>query len=278
MVNRHFRILGFTIIFTLALLTGAVLASEKEMLLCLPGFPGTEAQAQPYVDKMLRHLEIKLKLEEKSMSGVYIPDGGAAVSRLAGERPEIALVGPSVYVSQKAALGMKVIAKIEVNGRGQETYSIVTKEDGPESLAELPGKTMEGAVVHDAKYVYNVLLDRKLADGQLTLKSEKRPQRALRNVARGDADAAIVDQSVLQHMNELPFAADLKVIYTSKPVPAPAVVVMGEGAKNADKLKGALVGMCGRPDGAELCKTLTISSIKAASDDDYKNLLKDYNR
>jgi hypothetical protein len=36
--------------------------------------------------------------------------------------------------------------------------------------------------------------------------------------------------------------------------------------------------MCASPDGKELCKTLTITSIKAASDKDYQTLLKRYNR
>ena len=270
--------LTLTMLLCASLLAGAVVAAEKAMLLCLPGFPGTEAQAQPYVDKMLRHLEVKLGLTAGSMSGVFIPDQDAAVRRLVDEKPEIALVGPSVYVSQKAALGMKVIAKVEVNGRGEETYSVLVKKDGPESLAKLKGKTVEGAVVHDGKYVYNVLLDGKIQQDALTLAPEKRPQRSLRKVARGEADAAIVDQAVMEHLGELPFASDLKVIYTSAPIPAPAVVVMGQGVKKADKLEGALVGMCERPDGAELCKALTLTSIKAAADSDYANLLKAYNR
>ena len=108
--------------------------------------------------------------------------------------------------------------------------------------------------------------------------AQKRPLRALRAVARGKADAAIVGRAVVEHMGELDFASELRVIHTSKPVPPPAVVVMGEGVQHAAELKQVLVGICGRPDGVELCKSLTLKAVKAASDKDYKPLLERYKR
>jgi hypothetical protein len=53
---------------------------------------------------------------------------------------------------------------------------------------------------------------------------------------------------------------------------------MGDGLVDAKALSGVLVGMCARPDGAELCRTLTLTSIQAATDKDYKALLDRYGR
>jgi ABC-type phosphate/phosphonate transport system substrate-binding protein len=259
-----------------ALLTAPVLAGERDMLLVLPGFPGTSAQAQPYIDKMLRHLEAKLGWPAGSMSGRYLPDGVQGAADLASASPGLALVDPSVYAGQQQALGMKVIAKVEVGGRGEETYSVVVRKGGPASLGELKGKTVAGAVVHDPKYVANVIMAGALGPADLRVVPEKRPLKALRDVARGAVDAAVVDRAVVEHMAELDFAGEVVILHTSKPVPAPAVVVMGAGVPHAAAIAGALVGMCGRPDGAELCKTLTLTSIKAASDADYASLLKRY--
>jgi ABC-type phosphate/phosphonate transport system substrate-binding protein len=126
--------------------------------------------------------------------------------------------------------------------------------------------------------VVNVLLDRQVPRGSLELVNRRRPLRALRDVARGKAAAAIVDRSAVEHMGELDFASELRVIYTSAPLPPPAVVVIGEGKQNADQLKQVLVGLCERPDSKELCKSLTLKAVKAASDKDYKALVKRYNR
>ena len=190
----------------------------------------------------------------------------------------MALVGPSILAANHKALGMKVIAKVEVSGRSQEVYSIVAKKGGVSAVAGLAGKKVSGVVVNDERFVVNVLLDRKLAMGSMTLVPQKRPLKSLRDVARGEADAAVVDQSVVDSMKDLPEAADLIVIHTAKAVPAPAIVVMGSGVDDAAALGKALVGMCSRPDGAELCKTLTLTAIKGATDKDYKDLLDRYGR
>ena len=47
--------------------------------------------------------------------------------------------------------------------------------------------------------------------------------------------------------------------------------------RDAAALKQVLVGICGRPDGKELCKSLTLKAVKAASDKDYRALVKRYN-
>jgi ABC-type phosphate/phosphonate transport system substrate-binding protein len=259
-------------------MAGTALGGPRDLLLCLPGFPGTTAQAQPYVDKVMRYLEGKLGWEAGSMKGVYLPDGSEGAARLASDKPGLALIGPSVYASLHKKHGMKVVARVEVNGRGEDTYSVVTATNGPSTLAELAGKTIVGAVLSDPRYVANVLLDAKLEEGNLKLAQENKPLSALRSVARGKADAAIVDQSVIDHMKELDFASSLRVIYTSPAVSAPAVVVMGTDAKQAKAVADVLLGMCDRPDGKELCQTLTISSIKPATDADYAGLLKRYAR
>ena len=265
--------ISFLVIMLLPLLSGA-----KEMLLCLPGFAGTSSQAQPYVDKMMRYLEKKLNLTDGSMAGKYFADEVMSVSELRSNKPEVALVGPSVFAPLQKDLGMKVIAEVTVNGRGEEIYSVVSKKGGVASLSELKGKTLSGAVVSDEKYVVNVLLDKQVSLGDLKLVPQERPLKSLRSVVRGEAEAAIVDQSVIDHLKDLPFAGDLNIIFESKPVPAPAVVVMGKGLEKAEALKEALVGMCKRPDGVQLCKTLTISGIRTAAIDKYKKLIKRYNR
>jgi len=255
---------------------GPAIAEGMDMLFCLPGFPGSSSQAQPFIDRMLRHLETKLGWSEGSMKGAYIPDGEKGIARLEANAPGLALVGPSIYAGRCGSLGMKVIAKVEVNGRGQEKYSVVAGKDGVSSLAGLAGKKLTGAVLADEKYVVNVLLGGEVPMGSLVFDPQKRPLKALRNVARGKADAAVVDQFTVDHMSEIEELADLRVIHTSAPVPAPAVVVMGAGKQHAAALAEVLVGMCDKPDGKDLCRTLTITSIKAATDADYAGLRRRY--
>ena len=252
-------------------------AASTDVLLLLPGFPGTAEQAQPYVDKMLRYLEGELSLAPGSMHGVFLTDGAEASSKLTSMQPGLALLGPSIYAASSGKMKMKVIARLTANGRGEQQYHVIVKKAGPDSLNALTG-TVSGTVVHDDKYVLNVLLDGKVPAGKLIFQPNPRPLRALRGLASGKVDAVIVDDETLNYMGELEFAADLKKIYTTEPVPAPVVVVMNDGLPKAKQMKAALVGLCKGDSGKALCESLTISSITAASDADYKSLLKRYNR
>ncbi len=264
---------------TVALMTALVLPALGQVntvVLCLPGFPGSTTQAQPYVDQMLRYLETKLGQPPQSISGTYIPDGAAGTERITRTKPELALVGPSIYAGQHKALKMKVVAKVSIDGRGEETYSVLTRLDGPKELSELKGKKLIGAVVNDSRFVVRVLLDGRLPLDSVILETQKRPLKALRQVLSGKADAAIVDRAVVEHLPSLDFAKDLKIIHTSKPIPAPAVVVIGGDKSRTEKLKKALVGLCETAEGRDLCRALTISAIRAASAADYRQLLEQY--
>jgi len=274
--RRTIALAATGVVLAAALLSGPLRAGEKDLLMVLSGFPGTPTQAQPYIDRMLRHLENKLGWPANSMTGRYLADGVQGAKQLESAAPGLALVDPSVYAGRHRALGMKVIAKVEVDGRGEETYSVVVPKNGPSSLQELKGKTVAGAVVHDPVFVANVVMDGALAPSDIRPVPQQRPLSALRDVARGVVDAAVVDSQVIEHMAKLDIAGEIRVLHTARPVPAPAVVVMGAGIPHAAAFAGALVGLCGRPDGADLCRTLTLTSIKAASDADYAPLLKRY--
>jgi ABC-type phosphate/phosphonate transport system substrate-binding protein len=273
----RFAALVLTALAAIALSTPS-LAGDRDVVFCLPGFPGTQNQAQPFVEKMLRHLETKLGWDKGSMAGAYYPDEAEGLKQLETQKPGIALLGPSVLAARYKPSGMKIIAKVEVQGRGEELYSIVVKADGPSNIEALAGKKLIGALVSDPQFVHNVLLGKKLPMGKVNFVDERKPLQALRAVARGQVDAAIVDKNTVDHMPELAFAKDLKIIYTSAPIPAPAVVVIGDVVKDADKVQQVLTSLCGQPDGQELCKTLTISSIKNASEADYKSLLSAYSK
>ncbi|MBN2530864.1 MAG: PhnD/SsuA/transferrin family substrate-binding protein [Deltaproteobacteria bacterium] len=267
--------MGILILVLLCALPAA--ATSTDLLLLLPGFPGTSAQAQPFVDKMLRFLEVQLNLQKESMRGVFITDGSQATIRLEQMKPGIALLGPSIYAQHAKEMRMTVIARVEANGRGEQKYHVIVPKDGPDNIHELSG-IVSGSVVHDEKFVCNVLLNKKVSVQKLTMQNNPRPLRALRSLSEGKVSAVIVDEETLKYMSELEFSPRLKKIYTTDPVPAPAVVVLNDGRKFAQKLKKSLVGLCQTTEGKALCQSLTISSISPANDADYKALLKKYRR
>jgi|LSQX01.1.fsa_nt_gb ABC-type phosphate/phosphonate transport system substrate-binding protein len=273
--KSSFAVLAVAVLLAAALPLGAF---PQKMMMCLPGFPGTTSQAQPLVDQLLRFLEADLSLEAQSISGVYLSDDAEASEKLPVLKPGLAVVGPSVYARFSGPLKMKVIAKVEASGRGSDTYYVLVRKDGPASLSALSGQSVAVTGISDSQYVYNVMLDRKLPANSLNLSTPKRPMKALRDLHQGALQAVVIDQAIHDSLRELPFADDLHVIHTSKPVPAPAVVVMGQTPAEAQRIGTALLSLCTTTEGKALCSALSISSIRKASDADYADLLKRYRK
>ena len=264
-------------IFALIIVSMPVLAAKTDLLMLLPGFPGTTAQAQPYVDKMLRYLEKDLKLKSGTMKGLFISDASKAQKKLEAVKPGIALMGASVYAQNSKTSNITVIAKLYANGQKEQKYYIVTGKKGAGNLADLKGKAISGQLANDGRFIQNVIFDKK-GPANLTFKFQKRALKSLRDVAKGKVDAAIIDDVTKEHMKTLDFAKELKIIFTSKPVPVPVVVVLNSAKKDAAKIKKSLTTICNTKEGKALCKSLTISSIIPAANSDYKALLKKYNR
>ncbi|MBN2802097.1 MAG: PhnD/SsuA/transferrin family substrate-binding protein [Deltaproteobacteria bacterium] len=266
-------------IFTwmLLLVSIPVMGAKTDLLMLLPGFPGTTEQAQPYVETMLRYIEKDLKLESGTMHGTFISDGTKAEAKLSEVKPGIALLGPSVYAKNSSDKTMKIVAKLFILGQEEQKYYLVTKNDGADSISDFADKTVSGVIVHDEKFVKNVIFDKGAPDS-IIYKFNKRPLKALRDVASGTIDGALIDSATKEHMDTLDFAKDLKIIYTSKPVPPPVIVVLNDSVKDAAKIKKSLTSICKTPEGKKLCNSLTISNIAPASDRDYSELVKKYNR
>ena len=137
----------------------------------------------------------------------------------------------------------------------------------------LKGKRVAGAVLHDPKFVTNILFGGELKASDVTLVNEPRPLSGLRAVNKGEADAAVVDRSVLANMASLPFASELAVIHTSSTLPLPVVVALPGGVPYVAGFKAKMADICGSAQGKTVCEAALLESIQPATEADYKPLV-----
>src|SRR5262249_23322511 len=86
------------------------------------------------------------------------------------------------------------------------------------------------------------------------------PSKPIKSVAKGEADAALIDDEQLAQMKEL--APDLKVIWTSPPLPPTPVVAFTKNATPADKaaFAKALPKIC-EAKGKAVCDSMFIEKF-----------------
>ena len=89
----------------------------------------------------------------------------------------------------------------------------------------------------------------------------RRALKALRNVGRGKAEAALVDQDAVAHMGELDLPHALKSIYRSEGLPA-LTMSATTSSSTVKKVSAALAKLCDGP-GQKLCKTFKVKRFQA---------------
>lgn len=259
-------------------------AGPRDFVISMSGFLGTTGQAAPVLSKLFRQMEGSLGWPEDSIDGAYYPDadeGLAAIKRL---QPGFAVVSHQMLFEHRRDLKMQVIGAMELSDDALSRFHVVTKKQGgPSSLSELAGKRLASPFLEERRFVEKVLLGGKIGlgsgAGQLHPIDVRSPLSALRKVSRGQAEAALVDEPVVEQMSKLPFGEELRVIHSSDKLP-PMPVVALQWANKADVplMAKALIGLCNGSEGGELCRSLRLESVQPANERTFAGIQKQLSR
>ncbi|MBW2730905.1 MAG: PhnD/SsuA/transferrin family substrate-binding protein [Deltaproteobacteria bacterium] len=246
------------------------------LLICHMGGPGTAKQAQPVVDKFLRHLERSGGWPAQSLQGTYATRPARCAKLWEQDKPTIVVTDLATYLSHRKTWKLTPVAHMgPANGL---TYHLLVREGGAKKLAEISGKTILTPMANTPRFIARVVFGGKLPASALTLKHTRRPLRAIRALARGKVDAALVDATAYGYLGELKLPKKLISIYRSAGMPQLTLALAGKsGAAERKRLQRALPKLCQGP-GAELCKTFGVTSFTPAKKALYKRLERRYGR
>ena len=271
------------IVFALTLLcSSAALAGPKDFVVYAPGMGGTAEQARPYLETFFRDLEKEMSWPTGSADGQYFEEESAVAGYLASKKPGYGLVTPGMYLDlacKKESIDIVATVVGVANAGSSARYHVVVKNPDIKELKDLQGKKVSSNHLQNAKFISAVVFAGKL-DAQTYFKLEptNSPIKPFKLVDRGEADAALVDDAQLAHMNTLPFGKELRVLYSSEPLPPFPVVSFGKVVKPAerDAMKKTLLGLCATATGAPVCKSLSITRFEAVDPAAYKSALAQY--
>jgi ABC-type phosphate/phosphonate transport system substrate-binding protein len=232
------------------------------------------------LSKLFRQLEGSLGWEANAITGAYYPDAEEGLAAIQKLSPGFAVVSHQMYFDHRREMKMQVIASMELQEGALSRYHVVAKRDGgPAKVADLAGRSLASPFLKEIRFVERVLLGGGLAlgpgDGQVHPVHVRQPLAALRKVARGEADAALIDEPVLAQLPSLPFGAELHAIHASEKLPPLPVVAFGTAAA-ADRtaMSKAILTLCAGAEGPALCKTLRVAAVEPATDRTYAGLQK----
>lgn len=141
--------------------------------------------------------------------------------------------------------------------RGMTSYALIAAKGRFKSLKEAKGREIVGVSIGQIPFFWNgtLLAGTGMTASDFQWRNTTRPLREIRKLKSGGLDLVILKSSSLSVLEKLPEFPDLEVIHRS--VEFPNIGVMGRGlaAKGtlAEKIQGALTGLCDRQDAKPLC-------------------------
>jgi hypothetical protein len=233
---------------------------------------GSSASAQPYVDKLV---DVAAKANGwSSAKGKLVTRRSRAEKYIKDSKPAFGMISLGAFVAMKKAHSLGVLGTVDVKNGGGRQYFLISKSGS--ALGDCKGAKLASNHADDKKFIDKVVSggDFKLSD--FNLSKTKRPVQTLKKVIKGDAKCALIDDAQKSEMGHVDGGRSLKVVWSSKQLPAmPVVAFSSASAADRAKFKSSLSSLCSGA-GKASCDKVGIVSMKSADESAFKKVLADY--
>jgi len=222
------------------------LGTLATLVFCAPGYPGEAADAQPFLDQFAKAAVSAAGWPEGSLGAVYDPTEEGGLSKLGSSDAVLAFVPYPFFVERAAQLHLSPLVQADVAGTGtQQRWTLVAKSGRISGAASLAGFTIVSAAGYAPDFVRHSALEAWVLGPDVRIQQTGQILSALRKVAAGENLVALLDQTQAAALGTLPFAADLKPVLQSAPLPVALIAVVDSRvpAARAKSLTAALLKM-----------------------------------
>lgn len=232
---------------------------------------GTPGRAQPYLDQLLA--VVAKENQWPKVSGRYFAERAAALDYVQKEKPDFGIFSLPAFLSLKTTLSLGVVGEVISPKAGGTQYFVVSKNAG--ALDACKNHPLATTFAADGKFVDRVVAHGAFKLADFTLVEAHRPLEPLKQVLRGEAECALIDDAQLEAARHIEQGSELKPVWKSAELPGMAVVTFPRAdAAAVSSFKRTLPNLCASAH--EACTTVGIEKLKPAAEDRYRALLDAY--
>jgi hypothetical protein len=239
-------------------------SSAMNVLVCYPGGSVRTQDAQSAMGSMLRALEKAGGWTEGTMKGLFATDINDCTKILSEQKPRFAITTLGIFLESREKLNLIPLVQPRIKGSSSDIYRIVVRKGTFKSIEELKGKTLGGPLIAEPTFLKRVIFQGKVDPlSFFELKRSRRVLRSLRDVAGGKLDAVIINAQQHSALSSLPFADELRVVFTSGEIPLVGVVANGQRTTEGERKRfsRAICKMCTHQDGKPLCELFGVEAF-----------------
>jgi hypothetical protein len=248
-------------------------AAEHHFVVLREFGTGTPGRAQPYLDQLLA--VVAKQNQWPKVSGRYFAERPAALEYVTQEKPDFGIFSLAAFLSLKSSLSLGVVGEVVSPKAGGTEYYVVSKNAG--SLDACKTHSLSTTFAGDAKFVDRVVAHGAFKLADFTLVQAHRPLEPLKQVLRGEAECALIDDTELEAARHIEQGGELKPVWHSAELPGMAVVTFPRAdAAAVTSFKRTLPSLCSSAH--EACATVGIEQLKPAGEERYRAVFDAYSK
>lgn len=224
------------------------------LVVCAPGYPGSTAEAQPAMDALAAAAAVAAGWLPGELRAVYHETEQAGLARLAEPDAALALVPLPFWLEHREALALAPqLQAVQQGGEAVEAWSLVVSAGAGSRPADLAGYEILSPAGYAPRFVRGPALGEwgALPEG-VAITFSPAVLSGLRRASAGAKVAVLLDRAQAAALPTLPYAAQLKVVTRSRPLPVSVLCSVGTRMPPARllPLAKALTSLASRAGGA----------------------------
>lgn len=237
------------------------------IVVCYPGGPVSEAEANTAMGAMLRVVERVGEWPANSFTSYFTAQVDECRNLLNNKQPAFAITSLGLFLEQRQAHHLLPVVQPRMKGATSERYRVMVQKDKYPDLDSLKGKTIGGTVFEEPDFLAKIVFAGNPDPATFfNIQPSRQAIRALRSLDKGELDAVLLNGQQFAALGSLPLKTPLVAVFTSKDIPLMGLVANSQKSKpdERERLAKALQGMCTDTDGKKLCELFGIEAFVAA--------------
>ena len=266
-------VLGGLALGALTALGPASAAAPQTFVVLLEHGAGTPSRAQPYLDQLLE--VVAAQNHWPNATGRYFAERSLALAFIEKEKPAFGILSLDAFLASKQALALKVIGEVVAPKAGGRQYFLVSKQGSPSEACK--GQRMTTTFGSDPRFVEQVVARGAFRLSDFELVQARRPLEPLKQVLRGEATCALIDDAQLEATHHIEQGAMLEPVWRSAELPGMAVVSFPRAdAAAVQSFERSLGALCVKAK--EACSSVGIEAIRPSDEARYRSVLDAYSK
>ena len=266
-------LLGVGLCLTSALPDRAEADSARVFVVLREHGSGAATRAQPYLDQLLS--AVAKSSGWSNASGQYFAERAPALEFIKAKQPAFGILSLDAYLALRAPHKLNVIGEVIAPKAGGLQYHLVSTKAA--DLAGCKGQSLATTFTSDPAFVERVVARGAFKWADFKIIEAQRPLQPLKQVSRGEAQCALIDDAQLDAAKHIEEGSSLKSVWQSAKLPGMPVVAFPKAdAASVKELKASLSNVCAKANGA--CSSVGIDQLRPSTEASYRSVIDAYSK